>query len=1128
MSKNTEPTTKFKVDISELKAGIQEANKNIKLANAEFKAASAGMDDWSKSSDGISAKLKQLSTVLDSQKSKLENYKKQQEAIDKAYEENGKRADELKAAMQELANQGVSKTSKEYTDLKKALTEVEKEQASNKKASDNMRVTILNQQAAVNKTEKEIRNYEKSLSEISDESTEVSKDSKKAAKGLDDVSSSADKADESTGSLSKTLAGGLAKGLAGLATAAVGAVTGFLSLSGSTSDTQEDMGKLEAAFTSAGHTSDTAKKSFEGMVGILGETDQSVEAVNHLAQLTSSEKELAEWTDIAAGIYGTFGDSLPIEGLTEAANETAKVGQVTGPLADALNWAGISEDEFNEKLKACNSEQERATLITETLNSTYSDAAEKYKEVNGSLIESREATANFNTAMAELGEVARPIVTELTTAFTDLIVEATPAIKDFIESIDMEAVKETVGDVLDKIKEGFQWIIDNKDILIAGIAGIAAAMLTMNVANMIMGVVQAFKSFKAAQEGATIAQWLLNVAMNANPIGLVVAAIVGLVAAFVVLWNKSEAFREFWINLWEKIKEIASSVWEAIKEFFSSAWDYIKEIWSKAKEFFSGVWEGIKAIFSVVKDWFANVFQTAWDGIKNIWNAVTGFFNGIWNGITSIFSTVKTFFSDIFSEAWEAIKKAFSKAGDFFDDVWTTIKDVFDISEIKEVGKNLVEGLWNGINDMVSWIGKKIKGFGESVLGGLKDFFGIHSPSKVMQEQIGKNIVLGITEGIGKTTATAVTSMTTLSKKLLTTAQNANGNYDSVGESVVNKFTEGINKRATNAVNAVTTFVNSQVSAMISANEKNKSTYEKAGASVIESYESAMTNATSKAVTKLSTQLDKIATTAQEKYDELAQLQSSLNQKLSEHGDLYSIDDKGNLKLNNLKSTVKDLKKYNSELKKIQGKISDNLMTEIAEMDVEEATAYMKALNNMSNTELDEYNKMYEKKQKLAKKISSKFYEDEFKEVQTQFVDKVNGAFSNLQTSLKDIGTNVIKSFVKGLTTQNKKSSKEIQEAANSIVKTMKKELKINSPSKVFKELGMYSGQGYELGLTSSLKKAKNAISSIIPANASNSINRNNTTNVTNNFYQTNNSPKPLSRLDVYRQTKNLLSLKGV
>lgn len=421
MPKGEDITTKFKVDISDLKKGITEANKNIKLANAEFKAASAGMDDWTKSSDGLNAKLKQLNSVLIEENKKLDNYKSQLQEVEKAEQENGKKADELKAKLQQLSSQGISKTSDEYKKYEKALTDVEKEQTANANMADKLKVTILNQQAAVNKTEKEIRQYSSALDEVESNSNDTNKSSSKAAKGLKEVGDAAQKAEKNSDSLASKLGGGLKKGLMGIATAAAGAVAGFLATGTATQDTMEDMGKLEAAFTSAGHSTEAAQKSFQGMVGILGETDQSVEAVNHLAKLTKSEEELSKWTDIATGVYATFGDSLPLEGLTEAANETAKVGQVTGPLADALNWAGISEDKFNQQLAKCNSEQERATLITDTLSKTYQSAADAYKNVNGDLIASREATANMSTAMSEMGRVAMPIITAFKQGIADLV-----------------------------------------------------------------------------------------------------------------------------------------------------------------------------------------------------------------------------------------------------------------------------------------------------------------------------------------------------------------------------------------------------------------------------------------------------------------------------------------------------------------------------------------------------------------------------------------------------------------------------------------------------------------------------------------------------------------------------------
>ena len=174
------------------------------------------------------------------------------------------------------------------------------------------------------------------------------------------------------------------------------------------------MGKLDVAYQTAGHSAEAAKNTYKGLAAVLGDTGQAVEAANHLAKLVSDEKDLATWTDICTGVYATFGASLPIEGLTEAANETSRTGQLTGGLADALNWAGISEDEFQASLDSCNTQAERQALITSTLNGLYGEAAEKYKEVNKDVLAANEASGRYQEGMAAIGAIVEPVITRLT------------------------------------------------------------------------------------------------------------------------------------------------------------------------------------------------------------------------------------------------------------------------------------------------------------------------------------------------------------------------------------------------------------------------------------------------------------------------------------------------------------------------------------------------------------------------------------------------------------------------------------------------------------------------------------------------------------------------------------------
>ena len=243
-----------------------------------------------------------------------------------------------------------------------------------------------------------------------------------------------------------------------------------------------EMAKLQTAYEANNHSADTAKRTYDELYAILGDTGQAVEAANHLALLAENEKTLMQWTEIAAGVYGTFGASLPIESLTEAANETAKTGKITGSLADALNWAGIQEDGFQQKLDKCASESERVTLITNTLSKSYEGAAKSFRSTNKDIIESNRASGKLQDSLAKLGKKVEPIFTALTKVTAKLV------------------------GVLD----------DGAPV----VAGLIAAMATGKII-----------SFAKALDLAAIKQNILNMAQKASPAALIIGGIVGVTTA---------------------------------------------------------------------------------------------------------------------------------------------------------------------------------------------------------------------------------------------------------------------------------------------------------------------------------------------------------------------------------------------------------------------------------------------------------------------------------------------------------------------------------------------------------------------------------------------------------------------
>jgi phage-related protein len=705
---NNETTTKFKVDISELKKAMQEAKQSVAVANSEFKEVASTMDDWSKSSKGISAKLKQLDSNLKNQKKILKSLEDQYELTVKEMGEGSKAANDLK-------------------------------------------IKINNQKAVVKQTEKEIGKYEKSLEEVTEAEKKAAKTGKSVADILDEIGDESKSAGDGFTVFKGAVASFIGSGLTSLVGGLRDAASSLLGLGDETREYRTEMAKLDAAFNSAGHTTKTATKTYQELNAVLGDTAKSTEAANHLAKLCKTEQELSQWTNIAAGVYATFGDSLPIEGLTEAANETAKTGALTGSLADALNWAGINEDEFNKSLEKCSTEQERQSLITKTLNGLYAKTGEEYKKNNANLLEANKSQERLTETYAEFGKIAEPIMSTIRDGVSKLL----KAILELIKGADFKAVSKAVSDgfdyliktVLPEVKKGFKWILDNKDSLIAGLSGIAAGFVAFKVVTLLQGIVSAFKSWKVATEGMTVAQRLLNLVMAANPIALVTTLIAGLVAAFVVLWNKSESFRKFWINLWTKIKSTTNTVVTAISNFFTKT---IPNAINKMVTFFSG-------LPSKISTW-----------------------------LNSALNNVVVWGNNLASKGKEAASKLINA-------VVTNISSL--ASKVASIGKDVVSGLWNGISDKVYWLKNKISGFVGNVKDWLKNFFKIGSPSKLMRDEIGRWIPEGIAVGIDKNAKSVMSSMKDLTANTLGATRD--GLSANVGGGltgcVVNNFTQVIN-----------------------------------------------------------------------------------------------------------------------------------------------------------------------------------------------------------------------------------------------------------------------------------------------------------------------------------------------
>lgn len=667
---------------------------------------------------------KEFGQALRGAESQIKNLKSEMKSMvsgftdmDDAETRTAKQTDVLGRTM-DATKQKVSILSAEYNRQKAVLNQLgaELDQLLNAQERDELAITKATnaynrQMQEVNNLGTKLNNATADLNRMEKEMRDLGSEADKAGDALEEMGSEADK----TGaSLRDAFVGGaVAGGIQSL-------ISGISGLVDQTTEYRKIMGTLEVSSQKAGYSAEQTATSYRQLYGVIGDDQQSATALANLQALGVSQDHLTQFIDGAIGAWATYGDSIPIDSLAEAINETVQAGTVTGTFADVLNWAGTNEDEFNEKLAACKTESERANLVLQELaDQGLIEAADGWRENNESIVDANEAQADMNEVMGDTAEKLSPLVTQ---------------------------IKEGLAGALETLQPALQFIIDNAPVIIAAIGGIAAGIIGMNfssIIGMIAGIGPAIAGVVSAIGG---------------PVTLIVAAITGIVAAVITLWNTNEGFREAVLNIWENIK-IA----------FQTAWEFIKSVWDQVKPYFQAIWDGIQTIFSTVISVLGGFFSAAWSAIKVVWDAVVGFFSTVWDGIKAVFSVVESVLSGDFSAAKDAIQNAWSGITSFFSDIWDKIKGVFSDAweKFKGIGSDIVNGIKNGISSAWSaftgWLSDKFGG----IINIAKKVFDTGSPSKVFRDEIGLMIAYGLAEGIENGTPEATKAAENMSDEII-------------------------------------------------------------------------------------------------------------------------------------------------------------------------------------------------------------------------------------------------------------------------------------------------------------------------------------------------------------------------
>ena len=550
MAGKTKAQIDFEVNTSQFNNSIKEMNSDIKTLTNQLRLNATQLKGNSDDVDLLKERQSLLSIELQKSVQKIDDTNKMLEQAKLQFGDNSKKVNELNNA------------------LIKAKTQ---------------EAAIKNELASV---EKQVESVTKSFDELSDE-TEDSSGGFTIMKGaLADLTSNVIQ-----GAISQI--GGL--------------VSSLFELTEATEEYRSMNAKLEGSANSFGYSIDFATNKYQELYSYLGDSQMATNAVTNLMGLRTSQESLTRLTEGAISVWTAYGDSIPIESLTESINETIQVSKITGTLADALNWAGINEDEFNKKLEKTNTTQERADLIANVLNDTYSASKQTYDELTEGMRNANEQEAKLIETQAEIANTVEPV----TNAFTELKTGA------------LESMLPVISFLSEKFLQVKSYLEENK---------VAAVILTAVLIALAtgFGILAGALAIQGLITGVTKAISLLNTTLLANPIVLIVAAIAGLVAAFVYLWNNCEAFRNFWIGLWNNIVDFVSSAKDKIVGFFNGIVSFIK-----------GNWQGI--LLFIVNP-FAGAFKLLYDncdGFRNKVNdlkeKVVGVFSNIANKLKSVF-----------------------------------------------------------------------------------------------------------------------------------------------------------------------------------------------------------------------------------------------------------------------------------------------------------------------------------------------------------------------------------------------------------------------------------------------------------------------------------------------------------
>lgn len=493
---------------------------------------------------------------------------------------------------------------------------------------------------------------------------------------------------------------------------AIGIVTSSL---GGAIDRFDTLNKYPIVMQALGYSTDQIDKSMSKLTdGIDGLPTSLDEIVSRAQQLAISTGDLQTGTDTAIALNNAF-----LASGASAADASRGAQQYQQMLSkgevDLQSWRSLLETMPIAMDKVSKSFSDQGVNSANDLYDALKKGDITFDDFNGRLIELNEGVGGFAELAKKNSAGIRTSFSNIKTAVVKGLANVITAIDEGMQNAGLGSIAENFDKIKNAVNVAFKAITDSIPPAISFLTNLwdtikpflPLIMAVIGYISIYQGVMGTARKAVELYNGA---QKMMNVLMNLNPIGLIIAAVIALVAGFIYLWNTSEDFRNFWIGLWEGIKKAVGaavdwiiSAWEGMKEFFSNTWNglvdgtknavnSVKEAWKGTKQWFADLWTGIKDTAMDMWDGVKQAFSDAVDGVVSTWQGVKQWFADLWNGIKSTISSIVDSIKDAimsrFGVLIYGIRNAFIHMKLFLSTLWENLGKI--AGQMFEILKNII------------------------------------------------------------------------------------------------------------------------------------------------------------------------------------------------------------------------------------------------------------------------------------------------------------------------------------------------------------------------------------------------------------------------------------------------------